>query len=132
MLEKICFPALVIGKSSIDKIKYRYLVADKRYIPKAFRNVLIVDVNGRCFDTDGVTQSGGLSLFYSIRLIGYIVKVDPVLRQPVFTIDLSVLKKKIIDIITHNPAKFYQLSDTASLVDSVARCKSFEDIIDLF
>ncbi len=78
---RIVYPAIVIGVNTIDKINYRYLVADKRYLSTAFRNVRIVDYEGNLFDIPKVEKSGGLDLFYSVKLFGYIVKVKPFLKE---------------------------------------------------
>lgn len=91
----IVFPAIVIGSNSIDKINYRYLVADKRYLSTAFKNVKIVDHEGKLFDVIRVENDGGLDLFYSIKLIGHIVRVKPILRGQVKKIDVESLKKNI-------------------------------------
>jgi hypothetical protein len=129
---KINFPALVIGESSIDKINYRYLVGDKRYMSKGYKNVLIVDILGNCFDTERVVQSGGLSLFYSIKLIGVIVRIKPVLKKPVYTILINDLRNKLIAIIEKSPKKFSALSDSHTLINEIKKCNTCADIINLF
>lgn len=132
MKEKINFPALVIGKSKIDKVNYSYLVADKRYVSIAFKDVLIVDVQGNCFDTEKVVQDGGFDFFYSIRLIGCIVRVKPILKQPVYKINIQELKNRMVHIIKLYPSNFFQISDTASLVDQVNSSVTFNELINLF
>ena len=95
---EINFPALVVSESSIDKINYRYLVGDKRDISEAYKNVLIIDSLGNCFETERVEKNGGLSLFYSIKLVGLIVRIKPILKKLVYRISLVMLQDKLISI----------------------------------
>lgn len=126
------FPALVIGAKSVDKINYRYLVADKRYLSTAFRNVRIVDYDGKIFDVEKVQQDGGVDLFYSVKLVGYIVKVKPILQKPVEEIDLNNLKAMLIKIVKENPRQFSALLDSPILIREIESKTSISQIIDIW
>jgi hypothetical protein len=129
---EIKFPALVISKSFIDKINYRYLVCDKRFISVGFKNVLIIDVLGNCFDTERVVQNGGLSLLYSIKLVGIIVRIKPVLKKPVYTIPLRDLQNILIAIIEDHPKKFSALGNSRELIIEIKSAATYNAIINLF
>jgi hypothetical protein len=129
---KINFPALVIDKSSIVRINYRFLVGDKRLIRQGYRDVLIVDSEGNCFDTKEVEQSGGLSLYYSIKLIGLMVKLNPVLKQPVFKISIEELKGKLIALVNKHPQKFSALLPKQTLIQEIKEANSYIAIINIF
>lgn len=132
MSDKINFPALVISASSIDKLTYRYLVGDKRLLSRGFRNVQIVDILGNCHDTERVVQSGGLSLFYSIKLVGYMVKVSPILKQPVYKISIPDLRNKLITIVRSYPKKFSALRDKVSLIEQLENSMTYSELINSF
>ena len=129
---KIRFPALVISKNSIDKLNYRYLVGDKRYIGTGFRNVLFIDSDGNCFDTETVVQDGGIDFLYSIKLVGLMVRVKPILNQPVYPIDLQNLKEKLASIVVHHPKRFSDLMDSRSLIREINQSKSMKELFDIF
>lgn len=128
----IKFPALVIGKSSINKINYPYLLGDKRMINQGYKNVLIVDTEGNCFDIEKVEQSGGINWLYSIKLIGLMVRLNPILKRAVFAISLDELKHKLIEIVNQNSKRFESLFPREMLVNEIRRCKSYNEIINIF
>jgi hypothetical protein len=132
MERSIQFPALIIGKGSIDRLGYKYLVGDKRLVNTGFRDVLIVDSTGCCFDVERVVQTGGVSLYYSIRLVGYMVKIGPVLKQPVYDIALERLQEMLIEIIKKHPRTFRNLLPSKMLVEEVKKAGSIRQLIDLF
>jgi hypothetical protein len=99
---------------------------------KGYKNVLIVDILGNCFDTERVVQSGGLSLFYSIKLVGLMVKINPVLKRPQFIISIDELKNKLIEIIKKYPKKYAALSDSKTLIYEIEKCNSYEEIVNIF
>ena len=125
-------PALVIGGSSIDKIRYRYLVADKRLISQAFRNVRIVDSKRQCLDIERVIQAGGLDLLYSLKVVGYMVRVDPILKRPVFRMDLEELKGVILTLVEREPYPFNALMCKEDLKQEVCNAESLERLIAVF
>ena len=129
---KISFPALVINKSKIDKIKYKYLVCDKRFIEVAFRQVLIIDALGKCFEVERIVQSGGVSIFYSLKLIGIIVKVEPILNKPVYEISLEKLKDILINIIDKSPSNVLALDSPERLRKKLRLCSTILDTINVF
>jgi len=132
MDKQIHFPALVITDNSIDKLNYRYLVGDKRYVSKGFRDVLFVDSKGNCFDVERVTQVGGFSLYYSIKLVGYMVRIGPILKQPVYDIDLQGLKEMLTEIIKKHPKRFAAMYDGTSLTRKVNQAETIPELIDMF
>lgn len=132
MNDIIHFPALVIGKSSVDTINYRYLVADKRFLDFAFKDVLIIDNDGQCFDVKEVVQAGKVDWFYSIKLIGLIIPVKPILAGPVKKISLSDLKNLIALAIKKNPQRFSSISDSNILISEVMECLTYTEIMKLF
>jgi hypothetical protein len=132
MNNNISFPAIVINRATIDKINYKHLVCDKRILNSAFRHVLIVDSLGKCFDIEKVIQSGGINLFYSLRLIGIMVKVEPVLNKPVYEIAIEELKNILIEIIRRNPANFLALNSPDTLIAKLKSCSSFKEVVDVF
>lgn len=129
---EINFPALVIGKSSIDKINYKYLVSDKRYISQAYKDVKIVDSSGNCFNVERVKKIGGINLFYSLKLLGLMVRVEPVLKESAYKISVEGLKKILIDLIEKYPQKFTALSDSRSLIGDVQKSETYSRIMNLF
>ena len=129
---KIHFPALVISKNSIDKLNYRYLVGDKRYIGTGFRNVLFVDADGNCFDTKTVVQDGRIDFWYSLKLVGLIVRLKPILKQPVYPIDLQNLKEKLTSVVAQHPKRFSDMMDSKSLINEINQSKSMKELFDIF
>lgn len=132
MQKKITFPALVIGRLSVDKINYRYLVCDKRLIYKAFKDVLIIDSLGNVFDTLGIRKIGGVSFFYSAKLLGLIVKVEPILKRPVYEITSEDLKKILISLVDKSPKEFLNWPDQDALKKQINMSGSYQEIMSLF
>ena len=132
MDNKIKFPALVISKNNVDKLNYTSLVANKAYVSKAFKDVLIVDFEGKCFETIEIKQSGGISILDSIKLFTKVVKVTPVLSKDVYFIDLNLLKDKLISVIWSNPKGFSNLDNIESLIANIQNCKRIEDVFKIF
>jgi hypothetical protein len=133
MMDKsIQFPALVISKASIDRLGYKYLVGDKRLLKTGFKDVLIVDSAGSCFDVERVVQTGGLSLYYSITLVGYMVRIGPVLKQPVYDVNVEQLREMLIGIIKDHPTMFRKLLPSKMLIEEVKKAQSVRQLIDLF
>lgn len=132
MNKQICFPALVIKGTEINKISYKYLISDKRYLNIAYKDVLIVDQLGNCFELSGVKQTGGISLIYSIKLIGFIVKVEPILKKTIYQISLDEFRTKIIDILENSSNKFSNFGGKEWLINQVKKANSYEQIIQVF
>lgn len=132
MKEKINFPILVLSKDFVVKLNYKYLVSDKRFISTGFKKVLIIDSQGKCYDVQKVEQDGGLDIYYSIALFGYIVPVKPVLSQPVYNIELKEFKDKIIEIVDRHPYKFSSICDSETLIQEINHCNTFSELINLF
>ena len=132
MDKEICFPALVISDSKIDRINYRYLVCDKRYINLGYKNVLIIDSEGYCFDVQRVVQSGGISLWYSLKLIGLLVRVKPVLKKQIFVIPLTDFRDRLIEIVKRHPRNFSSLDTAEPLIERLKRSPTYLDIINIF
>lgn len=132
MDKSIQFPALVISKGSVDRLGYKYLVGDKRLLNTGFKDVLIIDSSGSCFDVERVVQTGGLSLYYSITLVGYMVRIGPVLKQPVYAINVEQLQEMLIGVIKSHPRMFSNLLPSKTLIEEVKKAESIRQLIDLF
>ena len=126
------FPALVISTDNIDLIRYRYFVADIRYINVGYKDVMIVDLNGDLYLVDGVKKSGGVSVWDSIKNMGWLVKIEPILKKPVKKIKLDELKEIVSNIIKRYPKKFSNLSDKSSLLGFIDKSKTIKELIEVF
>ncbi len=129
---EIKFPALVIGKKSIDRINYRHFAGNKNFINIGYMDVVIVDSVGNFFYVIGTRQIGGVSLIDSILNFSWLVKMEPILKEPVKTIELDKLKNITIDVVENNHKFFADLDDTKSIIKKIKKSNSHLELINVF
>jgi hypothetical protein len=131
MNSAISFPALVIGKS-IDRINYHYLVADRRMIHLAYRDVLLIDQEGNCFEMEGIRQEGGLSIYYSIVLVGKMVRVAPVIKKAIYHLPLDLVKDLLISWIQTHPNRLSAIADDQDIINDIHVSRTYLELIKSF
>ncbi len=90
------FPILVIDKkNNLIVLDYKFLMGDVRLINQAFCNVEIVDSIGNLYKIKNVIKGSRINLIESIKKVGLMVRLKPILENDVEQITLIQLQDKI-------------------------------------
>lgn len=129
------FPILVFDRG-IDLIvlDYKFLMGDIRLVDQAFRNVEVVDSSGNLYKIKKVIKDSGINLVESIKKVGLMVRLKPILEQDVKQISLVQLKDKIFEYVSANPKKWkdLDLDNSQNLKEAIYSAGSYEELIKYF
>ncbi|MBD3906402.1 hypothetical protein NAL32_20970 [Chryseobacterium sp. Ch-15] len=127
------FPILVFDRG-IDLIvlDYKFLMGDVRLINQSFRNVEVVDSLGNLYKIKNVIKDSGINLIESIKKVGLMVRLKPVLEEGVTHISLIELQNKIVNYVSANPKKWEHLDNIQNLKETIYFAKNYEELIRIF
>ncbi|MBA5246529.1 hypothetical protein H1R16_10425 [Marnyiella aurantia] len=133
MKKNMKFPILVFDRG-IDLIvlDYKFLMGDVRLINQAFRNVEVVDSLGNLYKIKNVIKDSGINLIESIKKVGLMVRLKPILEEDVTQINLIELQNKIVNYVSANPKKLKHLDDIQNLKETIYSTKNYEELIRIF
>lgn len=127
------FPILVFDrKLDLIVLNYKFLMGDVRFVNQAFRNVEVVDSTGNLYKIKGVIKDSGINLIESIKKIGLMVRLKPILKEDVKKISLVEFQDKIFKYVSSNPQKWQHLDNMENLKGIIYSTKSHEELIRIF
>lgn len=128
------FPVIVFERSDkkIFSLDYKFLMGDMRFVDVAFKNVEVVDSAGKVFKLTGVSKASGLRLLESIKLVGLIVKLIPIIEGDVKDISLSELQDRIFTHVSTNAKHWLVLDTLEGMKERIYSSKNFEELIKIF
>ncbi len=127
------FPILVIDKkNNLIVLDYKFLMGDVRLINQAFCNVEIVDSIGNLYKIKNVIKGSRINLIESIKKVGLMVRLKPILENDVEQITLIQLQDKIFEYVSSNPKKWEYLDNIKNLKKIIYSTKNYEELIRIF
>jgi hypothetical protein len=129
---KIKFPALVLQKHGVDKINYKHFVGNPNYEKVGYKDVTIIDSSGNLFLVNGTRRVGRISIIDSIRNFDWLVKIEPILTEPVKKISLSDFKSILLEKVAANPKLLFRINSNEPIELIIQNSSCFEDLINVF
>lgn len=130
----LVFPIILFEKndSKMFSLNYKFLMGDIRHKGIGFKKVDIIDSTGRLIHVKDVEQVSGLKLWESIKLVGLIVKLNPIVEGEVSYITLNELKNRVLQHLSRHVSDWSYLGPPSEIEQSVERASSFKDLIMVF
>ena len=110
-----------------------YLMCDKRLLKNSiFKDAEIVDTLGVLHFFEDIEPISGILIGQSIKRIGLMVKIQPIIKKNPENITLDVLKERIKKNVVKNKQQWSGLNDGRGVVTMIDETQSFEELILLF
>lgn len=134
MTTELKFPIIIFEKDDrkMYALDYKFLMGDIRYIDVAFKNVEVIDSKGSLYKLKGVKKASGIKILESLKLVGLIVKLEPLIDGEVGSVSLSFLKERALKQVSSNSKYWLSIDTVEGMKARIDSAESFEELIRIF
>jgi len=136
----IKFPVLLFEKndSKMFGLNYKYLMGDIRFFNKktgdysAFKNIEIIDSSGKLFFIKEVKKVNGIKLWDSLKMMGLMIRLEPIMNNKAELISLEEVKKRIMRYVKKHSKAWLELDTISGIQKMVDNAKTHKELILIF